>query len=104
MTNDEKNRIAELRRSGMGYLKIAQALDLNVNSVKTFCRRNGLTGESEKMPDTAFPGVLRKTCKNCGETFLPYPGHREKVFCSDACRTRWWKEYVRNQSSHKISD
>ena len=44
MTTDQKNKIAEMRKSGMGYLKIAQALGLNENSVKTFCRRNGLTG------------------------------------------------------------
>lgn len=94
MTNDEKNRISELRRAGMGYLKIAQTLDLNVNTVKTFCRRNGLTGVSEEMPVSVFPGVLQKVCKNCGETFLQYPGHREKVFCCNTCRNKWWNSHL----------
>ena len=90
MTTDEKNKIAEMRKGGMGYLKIAQVLGLNENSVKTFCRRNGLTGTAQKMPETEFPSVVQKTCKQCGGLFLQYPGHREKIFCSDACRNKWW--------------
>lgn len=94
MTTDQKNRIAELRKGGMGYLKIAQTLGLNENSVKTFCRRNGLTGDVKEMPKTVFPGVVQKTCKNCGDLFLQYPGHREKLFCCDACRNKWWNSHL----------
>lgn len=33
MTNDEKNRITELHRCGVSYLKIAQTLGLNITLI-----------------------------------------------------------------------
>ena len=44
MTQQEKQRIAVLRSSGMSYGVIATELEIPVNSVKTFCRRNHLGG------------------------------------------------------------
>lgn len=44
MTNHEKQRIAVLRSEGMSYNAIATELNIPVNSVKTFCRRNNLGG------------------------------------------------------------
>ena len=40
MTETEKLRIHKLRQEGLGYKKIAAALDLPVNSVKTHLRRH----------------------------------------------------------------
>ena len=94
MNADDKNRIVVLRKSGVGYKKIAQELGINENSVKSFCRRNGLAGSIEKPQETVFPGVIQKACKNCGTLFLQYPGHREKVFCCDACRNKWWNLHI----------
>jgi len=44
MTDLEKQRIAVMRSAGESYKEIAEALSLSVNTVKTFCRRNRLTG------------------------------------------------------------
>lgn len=44
MTDQEKQRIAVMRSAGESYREIAEALSLSVNTVKTFCRRNQLTG------------------------------------------------------------
>ncbi len=33
MTNEEKNRITELRRGGVSYLKVAQTLGLNITQI-----------------------------------------------------------------------
>lgn len=44
MTNQEKARIIEMRSNGEGYNAIAETLKLSINTVKTFCRRNNLTG------------------------------------------------------------
>ena len=41
MTEAEKLRIHKLRQEGLGYKKIAAALDLPVNSVKTYLRPGG---------------------------------------------------------------
>ena len=46
MTEAEKLKIHKLRQEGLGYKKIAAALALPVNSVKTYLRRHpaGLSG------------------------------------------------------------
>ena len=49
MNAEQKERIARLRDNGAGYTEIANALGLPVNTVKTFCRRNGLTGDRRDM-------------------------------------------------------
>lgn len=44
MTDHEKQRIAIMRSQGESYNSIAAALNIPVNSVKSFCRRSHLTG------------------------------------------------------------
>ena len=44
MTDTQRNEIKRLRQDGMGYVKIAQILDMSENTVKAYCRRNGLSG------------------------------------------------------------
>ena len=42
MTNEQKIQIAEMRKLGLGYIKIARNLGISENTVKSFCRRNNL--------------------------------------------------------------
>lgn len=93
MNADDKNRIVELRKNGIGYGKIAQILGLNENSVKTYCRRNGLTGTVVMPQESTLPGTIQRICKQCGASFQQYPGHREKMFCCVDCRTKWWNRH-----------
>lgn len=44
MNNIEREQIISLRAAGQSYARIADALNLSVNSVKSFCRRNALNG------------------------------------------------------------
>ena len=44
MTDQEKQRIAVMRSVGESYKEIAKTLNLSLNTVQTFCRRNQLTG------------------------------------------------------------
>ena len=46
MTNEQRLQIAAYRKTGMGYKQIAKELDLSANSVKSYCRRNGLSSEA----------------------------------------------------------
>ena len=43
MNNIEREQIIALRAAGQSYARIAEALELSVNSVKSFCRRNALS-------------------------------------------------------------
>ena len=33
-------------------------------------------------------------CNCCGKPVAQNPGRKEKKFCSDACRTRWWNSHL----------
>ena len=44
MTDQEKQCIAVMRSAGESYKEIAKTLNLSLNTVQTFCRRNQLTG------------------------------------------------------------
>ncbi len=85
MTNHEKEQIQALRLQGYGYLKIGQLLGLSNNTVRSFCRRNGLDGSTPQNT------VL---CKNCGKPTKVLPKRKPRVFCSDACRTAWWNSHL----------
>lgn len=44
MTEQQILMIHKMRQQNYGYAAIANKLGIAVNTVKTFCRRNGLTG------------------------------------------------------------
>lgn len=68
--------ITKLRKEGYSYKEIADALRISVNTVKSYCRRNGLTKTVEKK---------RTICINCGNEI-----EEGKRFCSSSCRQNWW--------------
>ena len=47
MTEEQKSRINLLRERGLGYIRVAQALGISGNTVKSYCRRDKLTGKLE---------------------------------------------------------
>ncbi|MDU0964873.1 hypothetical protein [Peptostreptococcus anaerobius] len=60
--------ITKLRQAGYSYKEIVDALKISINTVKSFCRQNGLTGTSEKK---------KHICINCGAEI-----DESKKFCS----------------------
>ncbi len=59
MTADERNKIIQMRQAGMSYKQIAEILGKKLNTIKTFCNRNGLTMSANLENDMVFPGVSR---------------------------------------------
>ena len=45
MTDAQKKTITAMRENGAGYNEIAREMKLPLNTIKTFCRRNDLTGD-----------------------------------------------------------
>lgn len=92
MTKEQKLQIAKLRAGGYGYTRVAQALGVSENTVKSFCRRNNLTGKATaktpKMQVQVADGMY--VCKQCGVSVEQKQGRKEKKFCSDKCRMEWW--------------
>ena len=85
MTNGEKVQIGQMRKRDLGYAEIARSLGLSVNTVKSYCRRNGLKGAAR-----ASIAVSENVCRQCGSVLKLTPGRKRKRFCPDACRLRWW--------------
>ena len=83
MTDLQKEQIKTLRLQGIGYVKIGEMLGISDNTVRSFCRRNGL-GDAAK--NTV-------SCKHCGKLIKIIPKQKPRKFCSDACRTAWWNSH-----------
>jgi hypothetical protein len=75
-----------LREKGVSYGQIAAALNMSVNTVKSFCRRSKIT-----VLTTLGNYKYVSYCKKCGEELVQTPKRKKKIFCSFACRMEWWK-------------
>ena len=79
MTDQEKQRIAVMRSAGESYKAIAKALNLSLNTVQTFCRRNQLTGmraggsASEDLSATSATDGLLSAPKGGNSTAVETP-------------------------------
>lgn len=83
MTTEQKTRIANMRGAGMSLADIAADLGLSKNTVKSYCRRNDVSGTT---PD-------EHRCLCCGKPVEQTPGRKQKKFCSDICRARYWSAH-----------
>ena len=85
MTDAEKEMIRFLRMEGLGYGAVAERLGLSENTVKSYCRRNHLTGVAAK--------ERAKVCRECGVPLASVPGRKGRKFCSEGCRRAWWRSH-----------
>ena len=88
MTEQDKALLTGYRQQGKGCTEIARLLGVSVNTVKSYCRRNGISAEVK--PKLDMPLVRKGKCKQCGAEIKQTEHRREKQFCSDRCRMRWW--------------
>ena len=92
MTEEQKEQIIKLRNKGYGYMRIAEALGISVNTIKSFCRRNNLTSKyiGKEQEEQKINEDGEYLCLNCGVIVRQNPGRKTKKFCSDSCRMEWW--------------
>lgn len=88
MTDEQKKKITALRQEGLGYMAIAKQMDISKDTVKSFCRRNGLAGEMASAAEKKVP-----KCRECGKLLQQAEGMKPRVFCCDECRVKWWHEH-----------
>ena len=90
MTSDEKEKIRELRLKGMGYKGIANLLGLTRDSVRGFCKRNGLDGNSCAVALNYEVNIKRNLlCVCCEKAIKQKHQGRSRRFCSNECRRKW---------------
>lgn len=93
MTDIQKQTIVAMRSRNATYAAIAEAVGIPANTVKTFCRRNGIT---------TAPHTEKSHCKNCGVELTNTPKARAKVFCSVRCKQAWWNKHRWERVSAKL--
>ena len=96
MTNEERLLITSLRSDGLGYGTIAKKVGLSANTVKSFCRRN--------MAKKDEPKAGTHKCLCCGIPVPQTAGRKEKKFCSDKCRNRWWNAHLHQVNRKAVHD
>ena len=64
MNDTQRKQIRQLREEGKSYAGIASLLGLSENTIKTFCKRNGLGGV---MAVTGASVGNDHFCQNCGK-------------------------------------
>lgn len=105
MTEAEKQLIYDLRLKGVGYKAIAAVLGKSRDSIRGFCRRNGLTGDSSVVALNVKEQINNNLlCTCCGKPIKQKGRGRTRKFCSEECRRKWWKEnpQARNKSETAI--
>lgn len=92
MTEYQKQKIPQLRSTGMGYKAIANVLGLTRDVVRGFCKKYGLEGNGmvikQNIETKISKGIL---CANCSKPVTQPKSGRQRRFCSDECRRTWWK-------------
>jgi endogenous inhibitor of DNA gyrase (YacG/DUF329 family) len=96
MTGEQKQTIQDMRRQGVPYTRIADALGISVNTIKSYGRRNIL-------PTTRDAGDGKNTCKHCGKRLKQAPKAKPRTFCCDKCRFDWWNAHRDTQrTAHSL--
>ena len=72
MTNQQREKITELRGQGLGYTAIANAVGLSKDSVKAYCRSHHLGKNTDHSADYS-PAQL---CLHCGKELVHTPGKK----------------------------
>ena len=90
----QKQQIIELRGKGTTYSNIAAELGISENTVKSYCRRNGIGHEKDKV----------EVCSECGLSLIHLPSKRQKRFCSEKCRLTWWAKHPEALNRRAVYD
>lgn len=90
MTNEQKQKIAELRGTGFSHAKIGELLGISKNTVKTYCRRHNLNVAQKISASEDSPTA----CRQCGAPLAQTERHKTRVFCGKECREKWWHSHA----------
>ena len=89
MTEDQKKKIIELRKLGLGYKKIAKHLGITRDYVRGYCRRNEPFGEyipPKKKKADKTNKVEKKFCLSCNAEIIQSGRGPKRKYCCNKCR------------------
>lgn len=67
MTNEQQEKIIELRKLGIGYRSIATAMNISRDKVRNFCKAQWLDRYGKNNKKAEEEKVIRELCKICGK-------------------------------------
>jgi hypothetical protein len=82
VTDKQKSDISVLLQTGIGHDTIARITGLPADQVEDCCK---------ELAYASVSGIV--FCKACGAPVAQTPKKRRKIFCSEECRRKWWKEH-----------
>ena len=88
MTEQDLEIIKTFRQHNYSYHFIGEALSMSPNTVKSICRRQHIEANGPRK--TKVQKQNTRLCKYCH--CLLVGGRKERSFCSDTCRSKWWNE------------
>ena len=94
MTKQEIETLNLMRSHDKSAADIAIALELSVNTVRSYIRRHP--------PKDA----VQVGCRQCGKPVMQHKGKKAKYFCSDRCRNAWWNahpEKVQRKAYYRLA-
>ena len=86
MTEKEKSKIERMRREGLPYARIAENLNLSINTVKSHCKRNNILKGNSSAQESGG-------CVQCGKTLVQKAKVKRRRFCCAQCRVKWWNSH-----------
>ena len=86
MTEKQKSEIMRMRCAGASYARIAERLNLSINTVKSHCKRNNISKGGNS--DSESIG-----CVQCGKPLVQRAKAKRRRFCCPECRVKWWNSH-----------
>jgi IS30 family transposase len=104
LTESEKKQIQDLRLKGVGYKAIATMLGRSRDSVKRYCKRNGLAGNAKAVVLNVEENIRQhQLCACCKKPIKQKVKGRSRKFCSEECRRKWWSENPRAKTKKETA-
>ena len=104
MTNAQKEQIQKLRSQNLSYGEIARKINLNINTVKSYCRRISVDNNAPKTVKQEKAPINILSCQECGKPIQQTQGRKLKRFCYDNCRMKCCSEKMHVNKSVQIAE
>ncbi len=91
MTGQEKNTLIDMRQRGLKLHEMAKITGMKEGTIRSFFSRFGI--QNMELNRAAL-------CKQCHSPLLAKKYKRVRLFCSDACRIKWWNQH-RGEGTHR---
>ncbi|ACV63044.1 RNA polymerase, sigma-24 subunit, ECF subfamily [Desulfofarcimen acetoxidans DSM 771] len=104
MTDEQRQKIKSLRYQGFGYKEIAKAIGLSRDTIRGYCKRNGLHGFATELV-AGYKKIMKEEflftlCLNCGKKLEQNSLGRKRKYCSMNCKAEWEKTHRKSYTSY----